>query len=62
MQLIVDARQRVEQTASSAEPSNPWILGRIVADDEAFEAEVRPYSFFAECECPGDCLRDHENE
>jgi hypothetical protein len=62
MQLIVDARQRVEPTASSAEPSNPWILGRIAADDDAFEAEVPPYSFFAECECPGDCLRDHENE
>jgi len=22
----------------------------------------RPYSFVAECECPFDCLRDHENE
>jgi hypothetical protein len=62
MQLIVDARQRVEQTAGSAEPSYPWSRGRIVTDDEAFEAEERPYSFFAECECPGDCLRDHENE
>jgi hypothetical protein len=20
------------------------------------------YSFWAECECPGDCLRDHANE
>jgi hypothetical protein len=22
----------------------------------------RPYSFLSECECPHDCLRDHENE
>jgi len=21
-----------------------------------------PYSFLSECECPHDCLRDHENE
>ena len=24
--------------------------------------DVRPYSFLSECECPDDCLRDHENE
>jgi hypothetical protein len=23
---------------------------------------ARPYSFWSECECPDDCLRDHENE
>jgi hypothetical protein len=23
---------------------------------------LRPYSFKSACECPGDCLRDHENE
>ena len=22
----------------------------------------RPYSFQSDCECPHDCLRDHENE
>lgn len=26
------------------------------------KAEPRPYSFLSECECPDDCLRDHENE
>jgi hypothetical protein len=26
------------------------------------EAVPRPYSFLSECECPHDCLRDHENE
>ncbi len=24
--------------------------------------DVRPYSFQSECECPDNCLRDHENE
>jgi hypothetical protein len=26
------------------------------------KAVVPPYSFQSECECPDDCLRDHENE
>jgi hypothetical protein len=26
------------------------------------EVVPRPYSFLSECECPHDCLRDHENE
>ena len=26
------------------------------------EAVPREYSFLSECECPDDCLRDHENE
>lgn len=29
---------------------------------EPATAEARPYSFMAECECPGHCPRDHENE
>jgi hypothetical protein len=33
------------------------------ADRDALAAsESRPYSFLSECECPDDCLRDHENE
>jgi len=24
--------------------------------------DPRPYSFLSECECPDNCLRDHENE
>jgi hypothetical protein len=42
------------------------ILRNIVAavTDRARTAKVdpRPYSFLSECECPDDCLRDHENE
>ncbi len=30
--------------------------------DSLAEPAARGYSFWAECECPGDCLRDHENE
>lgn len=34
------------------------------ASDQDTTADVvpRPYSFQSECECPDDCLRDHENE
>lgn len=31
-------------------------------DEVRTEQEMRPYSFLAECDCPDDCLRDHENE
>lgn len=30
--------------------------------DTAADVIERPYSFMSECECPDDCLRDHENE
>ena len=30
--------------------------------DAAGSTDTRPYSFQSECECPDDCLRDHENE
>ncbi|TAJ99916.1 MAG: hypothetical protein EPO36_10430 [Chloroflexota bacterium] len=30
--------------------------------DATGSADARPYSFLSECECPADCLRDHENE
>jgi hypothetical protein len=33
------------------------------ADRDALgRTDARPYSFQSECECPDDCLRDHENE
>jgi hypothetical protein len=33
------------------------------ADRDVLESmAARPYSFLSECECPADCLRDHENE
>ena len=67
MQLNVDVRHPVQQTAALAEPSHPWILGLIPADDgplvePAIRPDRYPYSYTSECECPNDCLRDHENE
>jgi hypothetical protein len=64
MQLNVEVRQSTtQQTAGSGQQSHPWMLGPIEADDgtRATPGEL-PYSFLAECECPDDCLRDHENE
>jgi hypothetical protein len=63
MQLNVDVRQPVQQTADSAQPSHPWILRLMAVDDGPLAKPApRPYSYLAECECPDDCLRDHENE
>lgn len=61
MKLDFDERQPVQQTAGAAEPSHPWILG-LVDDGRQVQVAPRPYSYTSECECPGDCLRDHENE
>lgn len=38
------------------------ILAAVSDRDTTVKAEPRPYSFMSECECPDDCLRDHENE
>lgn len=45
------------------EPSHLWVLG-LASDAHGASSKParRPYSFWADCECPGDCLRDHENE
>lgn len=61
MKFNIEVRQPVQQTAGSAEPSHPWILG-LVDDGPHAEPALRPYSYRSECECPDDCLRDHENE
>jgi hypothetical protein len=63
MQLTVDTRQPIQQATGSPEPSHPWILGLIGVDDDTRAAPGgHPYSFLSECECPDDCLRDHESE
>ncbi len=62
MPLTVDTLQTT-QTPGSPEQSQPWILGLIdVRDDGRAAHGGRPYSFLSECECPDDCLRDHESE
>lgn len=63
MELKVDLRQPVQETAGSLEPSHLWVLGLALDDDGPLvKSALRPYSFRSECECPDNCLRDHENE
>ena len=58
-----DQRQPVRQTVASQEPApRQGVLRVIDGADSLVEPAARAYSFWAECECPGDCLRDHENE
>jgi hypothetical protein len=59
------------------ESAHPVPTPRVVSASPAWTATVHPtvdeaglpagsgspaYSFWAECECPADCLRDHANE
>jgi len=61
MQLNVEMREPVQRNAGSAEASQPWIHGPIAVEDGTLvKSSMRPYSF--SCECPDNCLRDHENE
>ena len=62
-QLTMDIHRSSGQTARSGEASPGWVLGPTVADEARLSIQ-RPqaYSFLSECECPDDCLRDHENE
>ena len=62
MQLNTETRQPDRQVFATAERS-PWSLGLTGADEgSSTTASGSPDSFTAECECPDDCLRDHENE
>jgi hypothetical protein len=56
MEVKVDPRQPVQQTVGSREPGLTDRDGRLVRPG------VRQYSYAAECECPDDCPRDHDNE
>jgi hypothetical protein len=61
--LKMDLGQSMQRIVASLEPSHLWIVGLAAADDAPVaESQPRPYSFLADCECPDDCLRDHENE
>ncbi len=57
MELSVDQRQPF----ALQEPS-PRQGVLIDGPDSRVEPASPEYSFWAECECPGDCLRDHEND
>lgn len=63
MQHTAGMSQTIQESAGSAEPRRPWILGLIAADDDTRgPVDEGPYSFLSECECPDTCLRDHDNE
>jgi hypothetical protein len=45
------------------DPTKLWVLGLTIDPDGSVAGPgLRRFSFWAECECPGDCNRDHENE
>jgi hypothetical protein len=68
MDLEVDIRLPVKATVSSLGPSYGPVLGMAVEGDSppvgpsTRPSGTRQHSYWAECNCPGDCLRDHENE
>jgi hypothetical protein len=63
MTVQFDPGQPVKATVGSLEPSDLWIVGLPLDDDGALlEPRGHQPSYWADCECPDDCLRDHENE
>ncbi len=59
----VDLRHPVPEPGASLEPSPRREIARVAdSEDSPVGPGTRPYSFWADCECPDDCLRDHENE
>ena len=53
---------RKQSVGSVVRSSLRNILAAVSDRGETVKAVRRPYSFLSECECPADCLRDHENE
>ena len=62
MELNVDLRQPVPTSVASLALRRSGSLGSTAATRPVGAEITRPYSFWADCECPDDCLRDHENE
>jgi len=59
MSLSIDAWPPAGETAVSHQPAGPRAI------DEAGSLnrpDMRGFSYLAECQCPDDCPRDHENE
>jgi len=63
MLLSVERRHPVPEPDASLEPSLGRGIALVVEVGRSPEgAGTHRYSFWADCECPDDCLRDHENE
>ncbi len=63
MEYTPDPRHPVPTPFAMATPAHGLDTGR-TADDErtSVGGGTYPYSFWADCECPDDCSRDHSNE
>jgi hypothetical protein len=57
MELTVTSGQPVAKPLP--DPSSP---ARVEIVDPTIGSGSPAFSYWAECECPGDCLRDHANE
>ena len=63
MNISIALPQSTSQSVASAVLSRLKSLVSATSGREGIgSTDPRPYSFLSECECPGDCLRDHENE
>jgi hypothetical protein len=62
MEFEIDRRPSAAPTFRPLEPSHLWVLGLVHDEDRRERPADRIVSYRSECECPGDCLRDHENE
>ena len=63
VELRMDLGQPVQGIVGAMQPSHLWLLSPATVDDGPLAQPTgRPYSYWAECECPDDCPRDHENE
>lgn len=63
MNLALTLPQSPKQSVGAAVLSRLKILLSATTDrGQVSTPALRPYSFLSECECPHDCLRDHENE
>lgn len=55
-----------QQSRENAAPlgRSPWPVPDLAVEDDAAGdgPRTRVISYLADCECPDDCLRDHENE
>ena len=63
MNISIALPQSSSQSVVSAVVTRLKSLVSATTDRDGIgSTDARPYSFLSECECPDNCLRDHENE
>jgi hypothetical protein len=61
--MNLDVDRSAKESVGVLPRSDGWALSRAADDDRSLvRPRTVPYSHLTECECPDDCLRDHENE